>query len=309
MAAEQFRLITRGDFDGVVCGALMRDHGLVDEIVFVHPNDMQHGRVQVSDQDITANLPFVEGCRLAFDHHSSEVIRTGNAPENFVNDPSSPSVARVVYDYYGGADKFPSFSDDLMDAVDRADSGQFTNDEVLFPTGWALLNFVVDARTGLGRWRDFRVSNEELLLQLVDGCRGPVQDILLSSDVSERTRLYFEHETYFKEQIQGTAKIEKKLVVVDLREEDPIFAGNRFMVYALYPDANISVHCIRGVNNQNTVFAIGKSIFDRSSNTNVGELCLKYGGGGHDVAGTCQVDNDRAEEVKAELIAAITKDG
>lgn len=309
MASAKYRLITRGDFDGVVCGALLRDHGLVEEIEFAHPNDMQHGRIGVSDRDVTANLPYVEGCHLAFDHHSSEVIRTGNVPDNFVNDPKAPSVARVVYDYFGGAERFPSFSEELMDAVDRADSGQFTEDEVLYPTGWALLNFVVDARTGLGRWRDFRVSNEELLLQLVDVCRDPVQDILLSPDVSERTRLYFEHETYFKEQIQRAAVVENNLVVVDLREEDPIFAGNRFMVYALHPKSNISVHCIRGVNNQNTVFAIGKSIFDRSSKTNVGELCLKYGGGGHDAAGTCQVENDRAEAVKAELIAQITGDG
>jgi len=308
MAAGRFRLITRGDFDGVVCGALLRDHGLIDEIVFAHPNDMQHGRIQVSDRDITTNLPYVEGCHLAFDHHSSEVIRTGNAQDNFVNDPDSPSVARVVYNYYGAAEGFPSFSDELMDAVDRADSGQFTNDEVVFPTGWALLNFVVDARTGLGRWRDFRVTNEELLLRLVDVCRDPVQSILLRSDVSERTRLYFEHETYFKEQIQRTAEMQDKLVVLDLRQEDPIFAGNRFMVYALYPEANISMHCIRGLNNQNTVFAIGKSIFDRTSSTDVGELCLRYGGGGHHATGTCQVDNERAEEVKAELIAEITSD-
>lgn len=308
MASDKFRLITRGDFDGVVCGALLKEHGLIDEIVFAHPNDMQHGRIEVSDRDVTANLPYVEGCHLAFDHHSSEVIRTGSGHESFVNDPGSPSVARVVYDYYGGADSFAGFTD-VMDAVDRADSGQFTKDEVLFPTGWALLNFVVDARTGLGRFRDFRVTNEELLLQLVEICRDPVQDILLTSDVSERTRLFFEHETYFKEQIQRTADVREKLVLVDLRGEDPIFAGNRFMVYALYPQTNISMHCISGLNNQNTVFAIGKSIFDRSSTTDAGELCLRYGGGGHSAAGTCQVDNDRAAEVRAELIAAITSDG
>lgn len=306
MASGKFRLITRGDFDGVVCGALLRDHGLIDDIVFAHPNDMQHGRIEVSEHDITANLPFVEGCHLAFDHHSSETLRTGNGPENFVNNPGSPSVARVVYDYYGGAGAFPNFSEQLMDAVDRADSGQFTMDEVLFPTGFALLNFVVDARTGLGRFRDFRVSNEELLLQLVDRCREPVEEILLTSDVSERTRLYFEHETYFKEQIQRTAAMQDNLVLLDLRGEDPIFAGNRFMVYALFPQANVSMHCIRGVNNQNTVFAIGKSIFDRSCKTDVGELCLRYGGGGHSAAGTCQVDNDLAESVKAELITALT---
>ena len=310
-ADKKYRLVTRSDFDGLVCAVLLKDLGLIDDIAFVHPKDMQDGKVEITANDITTNLPYVQGCHLAFDHHHSEVVRgQGANRDNHIIDADAPSAARVVFDHYGGQEAFPSVDPDLMAAVDKGDSAQFTKDEVLDPDGWELLNFLMDSRTGLGRFRQFRVSNYDLMMQLIDFCRQhSIEQILELPDVKERVTLYREHESRFKEQVRRCATVHKNLVVLDLRSEETIFAGNRFVIYALFPQCNISIHVMWGLKKQNTVFAIGKSIFDRGSKTNVGALCLSHGGGGHEAAGTCQVENDRADHVLGELTATMTADG
>jgi nanoRNase/pAp phosphatase (c-di-AMP/oligoRNAs hydrolase) len=308
--STRHRLVTRSDFDGLVCAVLMKDMKMIDDILFVHPKDMQDGKVAVTDNDITTNLPYVEGVHLAFDHHSSETVRNQGRRDNYIIDPNAPSAARVVYQYYGGAERFPSISQEMMVAVDKADSAQFSIDEVLNPTGWTLLNFLMDARTGLGRFRDFRVSNYTLMMQLIDYCKEhTIEEILALPDVKERVDLYFEQEPQFKAQIQRCAKVHGNLVVLDLRNEPIIYAGNRFMVYALFPECNISIHVLWGLKQQNTVFATGKSILNRTSRTDIGKLMLTYGGGGHANAGTCQVDNAQADLVLPELIEQINTDG
>lgn len=308
--STRYRLVTRSDFDGLVCAVLMKELNLIDEITFVHPKDMQDGKIAVTSNDITTNLPYVEGVHLAFDHHSSETLRNADHYPNHIINPEAPSAARVVYEYFGGASRFPKVSQDMMVAVDKADSAQFSIEEVLHPTGWTLLNFLMDARTGLGRFKEFRVSNYTLMMQLIDACKyHPIEEILAMPDVSERVQVYFDHEPKFKAQIQACATVHDNLVVLDLRGEDVIYAGNRFMVYALFPDCNISIHQMWGLKQQNTVFATGKSIFNRTSKTNIGELMLQYGGGGHVNAGTCQIDNDQAKAVLAALTAKINADG
>ena len=304
---KQFRLLTRGDFDGVVCAALLKEQGLVDEVVFVDPRQMQHREVAVTERDITANVPFVPGCHLAFDHHSSETLRArGASAANFVNNPAAPSAAQVIYEYYGGASAFPNIAPELMAAVNRADSARFSQEEVLNPTGYVLINFLLDGRTGLGRFRDFRISTVELLRLMVDVCRElPAEQLLLLPDISERVRVYFEQEEYFKQQIRRYADVYGRLVVIDLRDQARVYAGNRFMVYALYPEAMVSMHCLREAEKAATLFAVGRSIINRTSTINIGELCLAYGGGGHDAAGTCLIDDSRAGGVKAELIARL----
>lgn len=303
------RLITRGDFDGIVCAALLRHRGVIDRVEFAHPKDMQDGLVAVDDSVVTANLPWVPGVHQAFDHHSSEIERTGTAAgEGYVNVPDAPSAARVIYDHYGGVEGFPGVDQAVLEAVDRADSAAFSREEVLDPTGWALINFVLDARTGLGRFRDFRIDNSELLRRMVDEVLvRPAEELLLDHDVSERVRVYFEHEAYFRRQLEHCTRLERDVAIVDLRDQDPIYAGNRFMVYALFPQARISVHCLRGAQG-NSVFAIGKSILDRSSPVDVGSVCLAHGGGGHRGAGTCQVPSDRADATLTALIDALATD-
>lgn len=304
------RLVTRSDFDGLVCAVLMKEMDLIDDIMFVHPKDMQDGKVNVNCHDITTNLPYVEGVHLAFDHHSSEMLRNHGQRDNHIIDPQAPSAARVVYNYYGGATRFPAISNEMMVAVDQADSAQYAKEEVLQPEDWTLLNFLMDARTGLGRFKDFRISNYNLMMQLIDYCKNhTIAEILALPDVRERVEMYFAQEPEFKDQILRCATVYNNLVVLDLRQETVIHAGNRFMVYALFPQCNISIHMMWGLKQQNTVLATGKSIFNRTSKTNIGELMLKYGGGGHDAAGTCQVENEQAEQVLAELIARINADG
>ncbi|PNM65597.1 exopolyphosphatase [Vibrio vulnificus] len=310
MSQQKFRLVTRSDFDGLVCAVLLKQQDLIDEIKFVHPKDMQDGLIDITENDIVTNLPYVAEAHLVFDHHLSETIRNRGRHENHIINPNAPSAARVVWDYYGGTSVFPVEWIEMMEAVDKGDSAQFSRDDVLDSKGWNLLNFLMDARTGLGRFREFRISNYNLMMDLIDYCKNhTIEQILDLPDVKERIDLYREHEIKFKEQIQCCATVHKNLVLLDLTNEETIYAGNRFIIYALFPDCNISIHKMWGFQKQNVVFATGKSIFDRGSKTNVGELMLKYGGGGHQAAGTCQINLEDAERVQAELIEQINRDG
>ncbi|MEV6927549.1 exopolyphosphatase [Dactylosporangium sp. NPDC051485] len=300
----KYRLVTRSDFDGLVCAVLLRQLDLIGDITFVHPKDVQDGSVDVGPTDILTNLPYAAGAHMVFDHHHSEALRTGGQATNHVIDAQAPSAARVIYDHYGGAERFPNISDELMEAVDRADSAQYDISEILQPIGWTLLNFLMDSRTGLGRFRQFRISNYQLMMQLIDACidHQDVEEILGLPDVAERAELFREQQDLFVEQLRRDSRMHGDVVVVDLRDEDVIFAGNRFMVYALFPEARVSIHVIWGKQRLNTVFAVGKSILDRSSPTDIGAVMLRYGGGGHLAAGTCQVPHEDSERVLGELI-------
>ena len=310
MTTEKFRLVTRSDFDGLVCAVLLKKVGIIEEIKFVHPKDMQDGKIAISANDITTNLPFVEGVHLAFDHHLSETIRNEGERSDHIIDPTAPSAARVVYRYYGGEKTFPAAWNEMMDAVDKGDSAQYSIDEILNPGGWALMNFIMDARTGLGRFREFRISNYQLMMELIEKCISlTIDEIIALPDVQERVQLFQEHAELAKQQIQRCSTVHGKLVVLDLRNEEPIYAVNRFMIYALYPDCNMSIHVMWGLKQQNTVLAIGSSIVNRSSTNNIGELCLAYGGGGHRNAGTCQVENEKADETLKEIIEKIHTQG
>lgn len=310
MADEKFRLVTRSDFDGLVCAVLLNELDMIDDILFVHPKDMQDGKVPITNRDITTNLPYVAAAHLAFDHHFSETLRNDAQLNNHIIDAKAPSAARVVFDYYGGTTRFAGISDEMMQAVDKADSAEFSRDEILNPKNWVLLNYLMDARTGLGRFRSFRISNYQLMMDLIKYCRHHgISDILTLPDVVERVELYMEHAPLAKEQIQRCSRIYDNLVVLDLREEETIYATNRFMIYALYPQCNVSIHVMWGLQKQNTVFATGKSIINRSSQTNIGELMLEYGGGGHENAGTCQIENNKVDEALRELALTITADG
>ena len=304
------RLVTRSDFDGLACAMMLKELGLIDDIKFVHPKDVQDGKIELSKTDITTNLPYDPRVGLAFDHHESEEDRLRAIETNgkLIIDPNARSAARVLYDYYGGRDKFPRISDELMEAVDKGDSADFTEEEILHPTGWVLLHYLMDARTGLGRFHDFRISNYDLMMELIDYClEHTIDEILELPDVKERVELYFEQEKLFKEQLQRIAKIDGDCVILDLRDEDVIHAGNRFMIYALYPEAKYSVHVVWGFKKQNTAVMIGKSIINKSGVVDIGQLCLAYGGGGHHNAGTCQLSNDDVDALLPSIIMAINQ--
>jgi len=305
---QKRRLVTRSDFDGLACAMMLRELNLVDEIKFVHPKDVQDGKVELTANDITTNLPYDPRVGIAFDHHESEVdrLKAQETGGKLIIDPHARSAARVVYDYYGGKKAFPNVSDELMTAVDKGDSADFTVDEILHPTGWVLLHYLMDPRTGLGRFRQFRISNYDLMMQLISFCmEHNIDEILALPDVKERVDLYFEQSEMFVEQLKRIAVLHDKVIVLDLRNEEIIHAGNRFMIYALYPEAQISVHVAWGFRKQNTAVMIGKSIVNKASTVDIGELCLKYGGGGHHNAGTCQLENDVVDSQLPDIIAAL----
>jgi nanoRNase/pAp phosphatase (c-di-AMP/oligoRNAs hydrolase) len=310
LSDNKFRLVTRSDFDGLVCAVLLKHLNLIDDIKFVHPKDMQDQKIEITGNDITTNLPYVANAHLVFDHHESESIRNPGERSNYIIDPKAASAARVVWRHYSGHESFPVEWDEMMAEVDKGDAAQYNQEEVLNPKDWELLNFLMDARTGLGRFRTFSISNYALMMDLIDYCKNhTIKEILQLPDVKERTELYFEHEQQFKDQIKRCSTVHDNLVVLDLRNEETIYVGNRFMIYALFPQCTISIHMLWGLKQQNTVFATGKSILDRSSKTNVGELMLKYNGGGHQAAGTCQVNNENVELVLKALIEKINTDG
>lgn len=310
MTSPKYRLVTRSDFDGLVCAVLLNELEMIDDIVFVHPKDMQDGKIEITSRDITTNLPYVAGAHLVFDHHESETVRNTGERANHIIEAHAPSAARVVYNHFGGKAAFPRVTEEMMLAVDQADSAQYSREDVLNPQKWTLLNYLMDSRTGLGRFREFRVSNYQLMMDLIKYCRDhSIEQILALPDVQERVELYFDHAEKAKEQILRCATQHGNLVVLDLRGEETIWAVNRFMIYALFPTANISIHVMWGLQKQNTVLATGKSILDRSSKTHVGNLMLEYHGGGHNAAGTCQISNDQADAVLQTLIQRINADG
>jgi nanoRNase/pAp phosphatase (c-di-AMP/oligoRNAs hydrolase) len=299
------RLLTRSDFDGLACGALLEYLGIIDDWKFVHPKDIQDGLVEAGLNDVLANIPYIKGCKLWFDHHYSESERIG--AETYFEGVSrlAPSCARVVYEYYGGDEKLGHFKE-MVKFVDKVDSGDLNSDEILQPKGWILLGFIMDPRTGLGRFRNFTISNYDLMKQLAKACREKtIDEILALPDVQERIKLYSQQEKLFREMIEKYVRVEGRAIIVDLRGLETIQVGNRFLIYTMFPEQNISVFIVDGRNKQNCAITVGYSIINRSATVNVGSLLLKYGGGGHVQVGTCQVDYDDADRVIQEIIEAV----
>ncbi len=290
------RLVTRSDFDGLACGALLKEVGLVDSWKFAHPKDLQDGLVEINENDVLANVPFVEGCGLWFDHHSSEHERNELKGKYKGESRITPSCARIIYEYYGGRERFAHF-DDMMEAVDKVDSGNLTIDEIQNPAGWILVGFLMDPRTGLGRWRNFTISNYQLMEKLMS-----TEEILALPDVQERIAVYHEQDEKFREMVKVHTRVEKDVIISDLRGVDPIYSGNRFLIYSMYPEQNISAWIVNGRGGMGCSVAVGYSILNRTSHVNVGSLMLKYGGGGHMAVGTCQFSDETMDEQLPKLL-------
>lgn len=305
------RLLTRSDFDGLGCAVLLKEVDIVDDIKFVHPKDIQDGKIEVTKDDILANIPYVKGCGLWFDHHSSEQERKEFGEFEGISDPNSPSATNVIYQYYGGEARFnTSHFKELVKAVDKADTADFTVDEILNPTGWVLTSFIMDPRTGLGRYRDYRISNYSLMMDMIDYCRyKTVEEILEVPDVKERVKRYFEQDKLFRDMVRQNTTLKGNIIVLDLRNQEEIYTGNRFVLYSLYPEQNVSIQVIWGFQKQNIVMTCGHSIVNRTSKTDVGSLMLQHGGGGHKRVGTCQVPVEDAEKVLTDIIVKMNADG
>ena len=303
------RLLTRSDFDGSVCTAILEELGLIDDILYVHPKDMQDNKIAVTANDILANVPFVKGCGLWFDHHSSEHERLQLEGEFKGASKEAPSAAQVVYDYYkqnkAYADKLRKFKE-LIQIVAKADSAKFTKEDILHPNGWIMLAFIADPRTGLGYKHDFTISNFELMKQLPQLLRTKrVEEILSLPDFQERVKLYHEENKKYEQLITKSARTEGDAIVIDLRACEVIPVGNRFLEYVLYPEQNISIRIANGKNKAFAMISVGNSIIKNTSRINVGSLTLKYGGGGHKRVGTCQVAYEDVDRVVSEILGVI----
>lgn len=299
------RLVTRSDFDGLACGALLKQAGIIDCWKFAHPKDLQDGLVEIDKNDCLANVPYVEGCGLWFDHHSSEHERNELAGKYEGESRIAPSCARIIYEYYGGAEKFPQFTD-MMEAVDKVDSGNLSIEEIQNPAGWYLIGFLMDPRTGLGRWREFTIPNYRLMEELIDACRTmSIEEILALPDVKERIDVYFEQAEKFKDMVKNYTEVQGNVIITDLRGVEPIYSGNRFMIYSMYPEQNISAWIVNGKGGKGCSVAVGYSVLNRTSNVNVGSLMLKYGGGGHKAVGTCQFNDEEMGEKVPQLLDEI----
>lgn len=299
------RLVTRSDFDGLACAVLLKSLGMITEYKFAHPKDIQDGLIDITNDDILANVPYVEGCALWFDHHSSEQERLGNINFKGSSQPL-PSCARVIWEYFGGHEKFSNSLDPMLEAVDKVDSANLSKEDILNPQGWVMLGFIMDPRTGLGRYQDYRISNYQLMLDMIDYCLSKTVDqILAVPDVEERKKRYEAQQKDFTAMIERRARMEQNVLIVDLRQEEEIYTGNRFIIYAMYPQSNVSIQVIWGLKKQNVVFTVGYSIINKTCTADVGSLMLSYGGGGHTKVGTCQVPIDKAEQTLKEITDAL----
>jgi nanoRNase/pAp phosphatase (c-di-AMP/oligoRNAs hydrolase) len=284
---------------------LLKEAGIIDDWIFVHPKDLQDGLFTPTPNDVLANVPYVPGCGMWFDHHSSEKDRLGWNPGVEGESRLAPSAARIIYEYYGGASRFPNY-EEMIIAVDKVDSGKLTRAEILEPTGWVLLGFISDPRTGLGRFRNFRISNYQLMEELINHCRNmTIEEILSLADVKERVELYEDQARMFKDMVESYTRVEDNVIVTDLRGVDPIYTGNRFMIYSLYPEQNVSIWIVDGKQKQNVSIACGYSILNRSCTADIGKLMLQYGGGGHSMVGTCQVPYNDADMTIEAVVAAL----
>jgi len=305
------RLLTRSDFDGLVCAVFLVEKGIINEYKFVHPKDIQEGLVEVTANDVLANVPHVPGCALWFDHHSSEGIRQDLDSLEFEGRTATAnSGAQVIWDFYGGVETFGEKFLPLLDAVNKSDSGNLTYEEIVNPDGWVLLSYIMDPRTGLGRFRDYRIPNYQLMADMIQYCRTKtVEEIMEIPDVKERSKRFFEHQKPFEEMLKQAGTIDGNVIITKLMDQEVIYSGNRFHIYAIYPEQNIEIRVMWGKGKENVVFACGHSVLNRTSKTNVGQLMLEYGGGGHRKVGTCQVPTEEWEEVLQKLVDRMKADG
>lgn len=300
---KKYRLVTKYDFDGLICAVLLKYLDMIDEISFVHPRDVANGKVEITCNDIIAGLPYTKSAYIVFDNYPGSKRNAGKQVKNFICDTDALSTAKVIYKHFGGKKKFPKISKEMMVEVDKGYSAHFNKNEILYPSSWGLLNYLIDQRTGLEKFKEFKVPLYQLMMNLVNYCKGhSILEILDLPEVEERIKVYFSCIEKSRAQILRCATVYYNLVVIDMRKEKTIYPGNRFIIYALFPECNVSLQVLHISNISKTVFAAGKSIIDRSYKPDIGRIMSEYGGGGHANAGGCQVINDDAHKVLKELI-------
>lgn len=303
------RLLTRSDFDGLVCAAILKELRIVNEIYYVHPKDVQDNKIKTTKNDVIANLPYVKGCRMWFDHHSSEIERL--KLKGKIDGAIEPvdSAARVVFNYFKARKPYSQLVEKfekLVKIADIVDSAKFTKTDIINPQGWTMLAFITDPHSNFGKKHTFRISNLQLLKTLPDLlCNNTADEILAMPDFTERVEAYKKDIKEYKKILLENTKVAGDAVVIDFRGMEHIPIGNRFLEYVLYPEQNISIRAVDGKNQQFVTISIGHSIINRTSDVDVGHLTLGYGGGGHKRAGACQVSYEDADKIIQKMLQVI----
>ena len=289
------RILTRGDFDGLICSVLLNEAVSVNGVEFTEPGLLQNREVEVTKEDIVVNLPFHPNCGMWFDHHISE-RRHSPKPSDFKGRYDlSPSCARLVFDYYklsGWEEKYGG----LIDKTDIIDSGQVTLNDILRPQGWLRISYTIDPRTGFAQSRKYFMDLMEWISQ------EPLEDIMRRPEVSDRVREYFKMEKEFKESLLANSSMNGKVVVTDYRQVVGAPLGSRFLVYALFPSAVASVRVSRIEDREKVKINVGHSVINRSCSVDVGSMMAEYGGGGHVGAGSCNVYADGVDDAVSDIV-------
>jgi hypothetical protein len=294
------RLITRADLDGLTSAILLQEVEPIEEVDFAHPKDVQDGKVALSANDILANLPYDERAALWFDHHVSQSDAAWN-PAMRGEFGVAPSAARVIADHYK-SDRFSRFSE-LMEATDRLDAAQLTRDDIVDPQGWILVGYTLDPRSGLGAFKDYFRH----LMGLAKA--KTVDQILQDPEVSKHVARLKAEEPAFREHLLATSRQDGNVVITDVRGLKNLPSGNRFLIYELFPTANVSVRIADGRNNEFVSVQVGHNILKRDCKTSIGDTLAGYGGGGHVGAGTCQPPPADADRVINEIVEILKRNG
>ena len=318
------RLVTRADFDGLVCGALLTKFEHIDAYLFVEPKFMQDGLVEIRAGDIIANLPYHPNCTLWFDHHVTNT--TPDFAQPIVLGKGgfrlAPSAARVVYEYYkelgnqqpigSGEERTTRHANNgiiafldseriryLLHETDRIDAGKLEPQDVLDPQGYVLISMTTDGRNA---------GDEPYWLRIIELLRdASLEEVLRDPEVSRRCQQIREEQEQLRQLLLARTVMKRNVIYVDLRGIQEIPDGNRFLIFTLFPQGNIQVKVADDKQRENTTsISVGYNIFNTTSNVNVGELLSHYGGGGHKVVGSCRVPNDQAELAIREIVAAVT---
>lgn len=300
------RLVTRGDMDGLTSAVIITLKEPIDEIVLVHPQDITDKKVPIRRDDILANVPYHPDAGMWFDHH---LLTESNEkpPPNFKGRHRiAPSAARLVYEYY--LEKYPNDPQlkrlsKLVDETDRLDAAQLTPEDVENPRDYILLGYTIDSRTGLGKFEGYFSKLVEWLKTM------SIQEVLEQPIVKERVERIRREQEDFKRLIQRNSFQLNNVVVTDLREVERLPAGNRFLIYTLFPDTNVSLRVHWGPSHNSVIAAVGHSIFNRTCKTSVGDLMSRYGGGGHQGAGTCVLPLDSAADAIDEILFELQANG
>jgi nanoRNase/pAp phosphatase (c-di-AMP/oligoRNAs hydrolase) len=300
------RLVTRGDLDGLTSAVIITMKEQVDELLLVHPQDITDKRIEIRGDDVLVNLPYDPRCGMWFDHHLLTDSNEKPPAEFRGRYRLAPSAARLVHEYY--VERFPGDPDllrldRLVDETDRLDAALLTPDDVENPRDYILLGYTIDSRTGLGSFDEYFRKLAEWLKTM------PIREVLQQPEVRERTERIRGEAASFKQLLSRNSFQLHNVVVTDLREVERLPAGNRFLVYSLFPDANVSLRVHWGPRADTVIAAVGHSIFNRTCNTSVGELMSRYGGGGHRGAGTCVLPLEKAADAIDEILFELQANG